>query len=208
MFGMKAQAFTTNITTGVYYQSRADSPWREGILAGTIQVDVLEPNAQALNLLGVSSPNTRIGGNDRHGVDEDDGLIDGYGRSNSLVRDGANVPRFVFSPNAAGEYPRYFGAVEVESRSSGRGNAGLVNPVDGDPYNFTTVVPAYGSPGSNVPYAYGAFFGIYDSRGIREILINSNYLDHVHVGWVIPEPSSAVACATLAALSLRRRRMR
>jgi hypothetical protein len=204
--GVPSAKAVTVITNGVYYQSRADSPWRDGINAGTIFVDVLEPDARFLNLPGVTSPNTRIGGNFRHGVDEDDGVLDGYGRSNSLVR-GEGTMHFVFSPNELGEYPKFFGAVEVEGRLSSSSNAIGVTPIEGEIYVFSTILPSYGSSGTLVPNAYGTFFGIYDSRGLKEIRINSNYLDHVHVGWEIPEPGSLAGCA-IAGLGLLRRSRR
>jgi hypothetical protein len=204
----------TLIYDGSQYFKQADSPFYEGILAGTIAIDIGEDEGRSfLRLPNVDVPNISVSGNFRSGVDEDDGVLDGIGRSNSFF---SFDPTFSFqlTPNNAGDYPRYLGAVMISNMVSSTGRL-LVTAVDGSTSFFEFNGPLWreftGLPRTLSPGSHGIFWGIYEPKGIlRAEFDGSDKLDHIQIGFAIPEPS--VGLLALGVLSLggldRRRRTR
>jgi len=203
----------------VLYQQRSQSPFYPGIDAGTIYLEDFEDFLQ-------NTPNVTIRGGHAspqdHGVDEEDGTVDGLGYSTvwrhvPLSPDPLEPWNFeiTFQPNENGDFPKYAGfALLGSTRPPGagafyslwwafdaEGNALTPEPlrVDilalEDSHYFNTKADQ--------------FVGLYNEAGIGRILIDrTSTFDHLQYGWVIPEPGVlTLALVTAIAVMGRRRRV-
>jgi hypothetical protein len=158
-----------------------------------------------------------------HGVDEDDGAVDGWGQNGvwrylPLVNNPIDPWTFeiTFQPNEAGEYPTYAGLALV-------GCTTISVPL-GTVYSLWRAFDPHGNPLSPEPlrvdrlplkdhHYYNTkadqFVGLYNEGGIGKIFVGRQaILDHVQHGWAIPEPSSVAFVAGSGALLVLRRRRR
>jgi hypothetical protein len=209
------------------YLSEEDSPFIDGIRAGTIYLEDFED--QALNTPFVTAPDNLgyFGATVRArtplsqssiGVDGDDGVIDGVvnlGDSWTTIDSSSfsvsRFKRFDFVPDELGRLPSYVGIVVTEAITlSDDVDAGVRNAAgdflfsngEFDPLEWFTEEGAL--RGDAVTHR---FIGFYAEEGISSLaLVNVSQVDHLQYGYAIPEPSSALL--TLIALPLLARRKR
>jgi hypothetical protein len=209
------------------YLSEEDSPFIDGIRAGTIYLEDFED--QALNTPFVTAPDnlgyfgTTVRADfpistSSRGVDGDDGVIDGVvnlGDSWTTIDSSSfsvsRFKRFDFVPDALGRLPSYVGIVVTEVRTlSDDVDAGVRNAAgeflfsngEFDPLEWFTEEGSLRGDAST-----HRFIGFYAEEGISTFLINNvSQVDHLQHGYAIPEPSTALL--TLLALPLLGRRKR
>ena len=202
----------------VLYQQRSQSPFYPGIDAGTIYLEDFEDFL--LNTPNVTSRGGAPSFRD-HGVDEDDGAVDGFGYNTvwhhlPLFPDPLAPWTFdiTFQPDAAGDYPKYAGFALLGSTPPtiplGAGYSlwwafdPEGNPLSPEPLRVITL-PLEGNHYNNT--RADQFVGLYNEAGIGKILIGRiPTLDHLQYGWAIPEPTVTVLGGAVAALALWRRR--
>jgi hypothetical protein len=209
------------------YLSEEDSPFIQGIRAGTIYLEDFED--QALNTPFVKAPDdlgyfgTTVRARNplsqtSFGVDGDDGAIDGivnlgdtWITISSASLSSSSFKRFDFSPDELGRLPSYVGIVVTEVRTltddvdAGVRNAAGDNLFAGgefDPRDW--FVPPANPIGVSDRHR---FIGFYAEEGIATLLVNNvSQVDHLQYGSAIPEPSTALL--SLFSLSLLARRKR
>jgi hypothetical protein len=209
------------------YLSEEDSPFIDGIRAGTIYLEDFED--QALNTPFVTAPDnlgyfgTTVRARNplsqiSKGIDGDDGVIDGIvnlGDSWTTISFAGNTisqfKRFDFLPDDLGRLPTFVGIVATSPSDldldvdAGVRNAAGDNLCSGgefDPLEWFTEEGSLRGDAST-----HRFIGFYAEEGIATFLINNvSQVDHLQYGYAIPEPSSALL--TLIALPLLARRKR
>ncbi|MDF1714023.1 MAG: hypothetical protein P1U90_17435 [Akkermansiaceae bacterium] len=207
------------------YLSEEDSPFIQGIRAGTVYLEDFED--QALNTPFVTAPDnlgyfgTTVRADfpistSSRGVDGDDGAIDGIvnlGDSWTTIDTSSfsvsRFKRFDFYPDEIGRLPSYVGIVVTEVRTlTDDVDAGVRNAVgdnlfaggEFDPLEWFTEVGALRGDAST-----HRFIGFYAEEGIATLLVNNvSQVDHLQYGYAIPEPSTAFL--SLLGLSLLARR--
>ena len=199
------------------YHRKADSPFYQGILDGSIYVEDFEDGA--LNTPGVS---IRSGWPVRgvRGVDEDDGAVDGRGENGGWQSGFDYLPEYgddyfleiTFSPAGARGLPTYAGLAMVGFIAS---NLNLtlyrhISAYDTTGNSFTGEVQiSYAIQPVTTPYfstVDDKFIGFYHSGGISKIIVGIGIIDHLQYGWAIPEPGTITLSGLAAALLLTRRR--
>ena len=205
------------------YRSRADSPFIEGLLSGTMYLDNFEvinlerPPYNYLTTPYAQGWNGLITGAPLRGVQEDfqDGSL-GYRWNSSAGSPGTRqLPlgiHFDFTPDAQGRLPEYAGAALAGfglTGSSPTFNAILVYDANGiEVTNGEWQLPR---PDYNLPYLeedlFLNFAGIHVPGGISRIHFRDFVeVDHLTYGYAIPEPSTVWLAAAGGWLCLRRRR--
>jgi hypothetical protein len=211
------------------YFSADDSPFYEGIQAGTIYLEDFEDHA--LNTPYVDSwdwPNSNqrgmswdtLGGNPNRSwsVDADDGLTGdfrGHGGDTWTTLSASNggilgSMEFRFVPDILGRYPTFVGFVITAASDPfnevALGTQTLTGPESSDnEYDPLSWIPQISFPGDTRTHR---FFGIYAESGISRLNIqNVAQIDHLQYGYAIPEPGAG-GLAALAGLlwAIRRRR--
>jgi hypothetical protein len=198
-FNGASAATTTYRVDG--YASHTQSPFAEGISNGEILYTNFENSQwwsvepEILPMPGVSM-GTAFSYAYVPSVDEDDGLMDGFGRGNSLRTQtvAGSRPRFVFnfSPDAQGRYPRYFGIALPGSASDENGNfletMGVKDAFGAVVLNYTfNTLRTTGNLGRP---EVTSFIGVFSDAGISQVTMqNAAWLDHLQYGYSIPEPS-------------------
>lgn len=194
------------------YFGRSDSPFYQGIQAGTIYLEDFED--QILNTPYVTSPGSVSKGKGRT-VDEDDGIRDGK-YTGGYVWTGSQ-PEFRFSPTPQGKLPEYVGfallggnvvslgvGMEIYSKILAYDNAGQ-EITDGQWLVLQPRIPI-------LPFTSSLadrFAGIYYPGGISRIVsVNDTAIDHLQYGYAIPEPGGSWLLAIVSTLALHRRRRR
>ena len=200
------------------YYGRSDSPFYQGILAGTIYIDDFED--RQLNTPYVSSP---WGGTSPEPsgrtVDEDDGK-DGKTTTGGFAWEGRGGGRdaslrFLFAPNDKDQLPEYFGVALMWGNTATVGLDeytdflvfdAMGREVTGGWHDLKPRIPR-GTPGDSS--AYDRFAGIYVPGGISRVdILNNSVVDHLQYGYSIPEPGAAALAAMAAAFPLAGRRRR
>jgi hypothetical protein len=208
------------------YFSAADSPFYEGIQAGTIYLEDFEDHE--LNTPYVVSwdwPNSnqrgrtmRAAGNSfAWSVDGDDGLNgDFMGRNGDAwtttsASNGGILGsmEFRFVPDILGRYPTFVGFVITAASDPfddvAFGTQTLTGPESSDnEYDPLTWIPQISFPGDTRTHR---FFGIYAESGISRLNIqNVAQIDHLQYGYAIPEPGPGGVAALAGMFWLVRRR--
>jgi hypothetical protein len=210
-----------------HYYSEEDSPFIEGIRAGTIYLEDFED--QALNTPFVTAPDNlgyfgstirarRPDSLSSRGVDGDDGAIDGIvnlGDSWTTIDSSgftvSQFKRFDFLPDELGRLPSFVGIVvtlvsdfQLDVDAGVRNAAGdnLFAGGEFDPRDW--FVPPANPIGVSDRHR---FIGFYAEEGIATLLVNNvSQVDHLQYGSAIPESSTALL--SLFSLSLLARRKR
>ena len=171
-----------------------------------------EPGSPGFIMPGLIIPFPAYTGNSGS-IDEDDGMVDGFGAGTTLRSRVTSGPRFVFNftPDALGRLPRYFGIAFPRAVSS-----------DTFPYQAEEIIGATDAFGVSIfsnyvfstpegPFPefssqWGIFFGFYNESGISQVTLkNAFWVDHLQFGYSVPEPGRLWVPAVFA-LALRRRR--
>ena len=198
------------------YRQKSDSPFYQGIQAGTIYLEDFEDGQ--LSPPGVAIRNGQP--DEDQGVDEDDGLIDGLGRNMIWYSPGNFLPDYGvpwlfeinFTRDSVRGYPTYvgFALVGYSTLPPGampyslyRGYDSEGNDVTGDVkidrINLPIGTPYYSTDGD-------LFVGMYDDQGISKVIIGAGRFDHLQFGWAVPEPGTVTLSGLAVVLLLKRRR--
>ena len=217
-FLVKASAVVTAYPA-TPYRGRFDSPFYEGIRAGTITVEDFEDGGrydrQQINIIGGASPESSF-----TTVDEDDGMLDNLGvGGRSWFFEGGGEPRPIgadytfkieFLPNGNGEYPTHVGAAilgfsRFETTATER--IRFFDPTDNEIPIATLLKTIQVFPFAPNQSSRGdQFIGLYSSTGIGSMKIDARRFDHLQWGWMVPEPSAPCLAAMAAIICLGHRR--
>jgi hypothetical protein len=158
--------------------------------------------------------------NQDQGVDEDDGVVDGLGNNMVWYSPGNFLPEYdglwvfeiSFTPHPVNGLPTFVGfallgyttfppPVISQWRYRAYDDAGtdFTGDIAVDRIYLPPSTPYFSTEGDR-------FVGLYNSEGIRKVLIFSSRFDHLQFGWAIPEPGVTALCGLSASFLLCRRR--
>ena len=208
-----ASAQTSQAATLYYaqpYFGRSDSPWFQGILAGTIYLEDFEDRKLDTPFVTTAAGHVSIGRGIT--VDEDDGIKDGR-YTGGYVWTSSDL-RFNFSANDQGKLPEFVGGVFLGGNpaTTGVDIYSEISAYDSSGLEITEglwrVLQPRVAPGTPVTSSIAdRFTGIYYPGGISGVFFRYNtLLDHLQYGYAIPEPAATLLLAGVAVSTLLRRR--
>jgi hypothetical protein len=216
--GLPASAAVTYFGPTPYAQ-RSDSPFAQAITEGTVRLENFEDGL--LNTGFAFAGCGRASNELRPSVDEDDGIIDGFGIgrtwSNSfLPACDFGLDDFRFEPDSLGRLPNFVGFVVVGPGSGEFVDGGFLYRAKPSIFDANGIelsdgrffeLPDYDVSISQRSTYYSRFIGFTSEVGIARLMIGGvAAVDHLQYGYLIPEPSVALLAAAVLGLAAFRRR--